>query len=111
MPLSMPGRAQAKARAVTEASLEKKELCAKATKLYLEQESLPVDERMSARTVCETISKQHFEDTGRLVNLSKTTLLKHSKGGRTTWEYHEEMLLVSSAEARVLIDYIIEMAD
>ncbi|CDO76418.1 hypothetical protein BN946_scf184925.g5 [Trametes cinnabarina] len=69
----MPGKAKSNFEKARKLRHEHNELMAKAVALFRLNDTLPTSERKSLRAVCTTITAAHQRETGRWVNLDKTT--------------------------------------
>lgn len=61
------------------------------------------------RKICEDISAEHLESTGKYIYLPFTTLADHVKGGKTLSDFNAEKSWLTNGEATVLIDYALEI--
>ena len=106
----MPGRAKSIEDKRRTARQVYDTLMLKAVTAYKKEAKKPAKSRSGLRKICLEIEALHFSETGSVVRLSTSTLLRLVKGGKTCEEALEERAWLNIGESDIVIDFIIEMA-
>ncbi|KAI9058894.1 hypothetical protein FKP32DRAFT_1554964, partial [Trametes sanguinea] len=109
----MPGKAKSISVKARERRTERDGLMDKAVALYRLNDTLPSLERKSLRTVCTEISTAYHRETGKWVELDKTTLsrLASNPSHRTISAFNATKSWLTEEETEYIISYAIELAD
>ena len=86
------------------------ELYAQAKDLYIAEHKDPVNNARSYMKICDDVSKEHFERTGKHIQLSSSTLRRHVNGGRTKSETSAQRSHFTKEEQEVIVTFAIDMA-
>ena len=62
----------------------------KAVAAYLNELEKPEGERVGSRTICSRFMQQHKDETGEVLPLNHTTLMRLAAGGRSQSEANAE---------------------
>lgn len=65
---------------------------------------------IGARKICQEVSEECFEVTGKRVTLSKSTVMRRAKGGRSIRDFNAEKRWLSEAEEQIVADFAIDTA-
>jgi len=110
-PLAMPGRPKsALAKAVDRRKLHDS-LMLRAVELHKAEQKKPQKERLGLRKICDTISQEHYRDTGDIIKLSHMTLSRLAAGGTTQARANAERGWLLDSEVDVVIEVITDLAE
>ena len=107
---SMVGRSKPEAKKQQEASNEKAEVQKIAVERYRTELLKPINDRKGARKICEEVTIEHKNLTGRLIHLNHATVIRHVDGGRTMQEFNAEKRWLSTEEEKVVLGFVEETA-
>jgi hypothetical protein len=81
-----------------------------ATQLYLLEleKKLQKKKHISARKICEKVTKDYKQKTGISISLTHTTIIRHARGDVTRAQTGGSNSWLSPEEAKQVVDYIIE---
>lgn len=103
---------KSKAELTIQIRKEKDGLYAMAMDLYLLEHCDPMKkEGKSYMVVCEEITRAHYEKTGRLIELSTSTLQRLVKGGTPKSKSNAQKSWLKEEESELLVSFIIDLAE
>ena len=108
----MVGRALSKTKKQQLSRIAHDELMSCAVDFYCSELAKPRGERRKgARKICKDLEALHLRETGVLVKLSFSTLMRLATGGRTKALSNADCSWLSLEETLVVIEYTIEMGN
>ena len=81
-----------------------------AVKKYRTELSKPSCERKGARRICEEVTIEHKNQTGRLIDLNHATIIRHANGERTMQEFNAEKCWLFEEEEEIVLGFAEETA-
>src|SRR4051812_11334932 len=107
----MPGRAKSELEKSRNLRREKEHLLARAAEAYLLELSKPdVRARRGLRKVCADFESLYYNETGKRIKLSFSTLNRMVDGGRTCAEANAARAWLAPVEESVIVDFSAEIA-
>lgn len=107
----MPGRAKSETAKQRARSKAHEDLMLRAVEVYRQELQKPHGlPRRGARTVCRDFEALHVRETGKLIKLSYSTLIRLAEGGQTRAEASAKRSWLTSEEVDAVITYAVELA-
>ena len=84
---------------------------AHAVELYVREQQKPFEaERLPLQEVCDKVERECWEQENTRIQVSKSSLQRWAKGGKTKAQSNAEKSWITPEEADVLIEYAIQTA-
>lgn len=108
---TMPGKAQPQSIKVREARARRNKLMAEAVKAYRAELEKPEDQRRGARTICQLFMDKHKAETGEVLSLDRTTLMRLAAGCKSISEFNAQKQLLNEEEEDTIVKYLVALGD